>query len=181
MEYQNVRRYIAQAVALNIPPPGYDLPAPTLDELNPRAFVPQNDEVHENMAPVIAGVAMDNQNPPTVEAADIPIAWDLSLAWREYCIKISRPFMNYFNEKVMEHNCMPLWKAASLADPLNMQRVTTTPRYLREITQPLDKKLVTPALIDRMISELSEYEKACSSLDWMNDTYDIRLKKVEVF
>lgn len=60
MEYQNVRRYIAQAVDLNIPPPGYDFPVPILDELNPRAFVPQNNEVHKNIAPVLAGVAVDN-------------------------------------------------------------------------------------------------------------------------
>ena len=183
MEYQNVRRYIAQAVGLKISPPGYVAPALVLIEPTPDAI--RNDGVDEDIpADVVDDVvdaAVDNLNLPRAEAEGTPIACDLNLAWREYCLKISQPYMRYFDEKVMQHNCLPLWKAAGLADPLNMQRETITPRHLRETVEPLVGMLVTPALIDRMISELSEYEKACTSLNWMSDSYEDRLKKVESF
>ena len=68
-----------------------------------------------------------------------------------------------------------------LCDPLNMQRRTITPLYLRATIIPLMDKLVTDALVDRMIGELSEYEKACSNLDWSNDTCQVRLENVEAF
>lgn len=42
-------------------------------------------------------------------------------------------------------------------------------------------KLVVPALLDRMVAELSEYERACSLLDWSNCQYADRLVKIEAF
>ena len=109
------------------------------------------------------------------------VAWDLEQAWKNYCISISQPFMTYFDTMVMDHNCLPFWEAASMADPLNMQRKTITPAYLRKTITPLMDKLATGALVDKMIAELSEYEKACSNLDWTNDSYQVRLVKVEAF
>ena len=89
--------------------------------------------------------------------------------------------MNYFKSMVMEHACIDVWKAASLADPLNMQGTTITPAFLRLTIAPLLRKLVPDSLVDRMIAELSEYEKACSTLDWSNDVYAVRIKNVETF
>lgn len=89
--------------------------------------------------------------------------------------------MTYFNEMVMGHNCLPLWRAASMADPLNMQRQTLTAGDLRVRIQPLIGNLVPRPLVDRMVAELSEYERACSNLDWSNETYARRLLNVEEF
>ena len=47
--------------------------------------------------------------------------------------------------------------------------------------KPLTGKLVAPALVDRMVAELSEYDRACSLLDWSNDKYADRLVKIENF
>jgi hypothetical protein len=166
MEYANVRRHIANAVALNVLPPGYVAPAPILVEgainalINPEIPIP---------------------DVPPLPHIDAPVAWDLDSAWKQYCLNLSAPFMAHFKNMVMEHTCMDVWRAASLADPVNMQRTTITPAFLRLTIAPLKEKLVPDSLIDRMISELSEYEKACSNLDWSNDTYAIRIRNVETF
>ena len=91
MEYQNVRKYTAQAVALNIPPPGYVVPAVILIEPFPNAVV--NEGVDGDIAAVVDDVASNNLIMPPAEVEDIPIAWDLSQAWRKYCLKISQPYI----------------------------------------------------------------------------------------
>ena len=96
-------------------------------------------------------------------------------------MKLSEPYMKYFNEMVMNHNYLPLWRAASMVDPLNMQRETLAAGDLRTRIQPLVGKLVVPALLDRMVAELSEYERACSLLDCSNCQYADRLVKIEAF
>lgn len=180
MEYPNVRRHIAQAVELGILPPGYVPPAVVRVEGvdNPIPVVPLNDNHDTEAAEHPLLLPLDVHPEP---AAENQIAWDLELAWKAYCTSISQPFMTYFDKMVMKHNCLPFWEAASMADPLNMQRRTITPLYLRATIIPLMDKLVTDALVDRMIGELSEYEKACSNLDWSNDTYQVRLENVEAF
>ena len=197
MEFSNVRRYIAQAVRLNVAPPGYVLPAIILDEFATGPRLPEDiqpilDEQHiqdeqllqdalppqdiQDNLPVSPARAAN----PDAGANDV-VAWELDLAWKEYCLKLSEPYMTYFNEMVMGHNCLPLWRAASMADPLNMQRQTLTAGDLRVRIQPLIGNLVPRPLVDRMVAELSEYERACSNLDWSNETYARRLLNVEEF
>ena len=166
MDYPNVRRHIANAVAMGALPPGFVPPAPAVVQVE-NLLRTQEEEQLANMAEPDAAVGVD--------------ASLLEAALKCYCLKISNPFMNYFDEKVMDHNRLPFWRAASLADPLNMQRETITTRYLRTTIAPLMSKLVTPALVDKMVSELSEYEKACNNLNWKNDSYEDRLPKVEKF
>ena len=156
VEYPNVRRHIANAVAHNVLPPGYVAPAPILIKGAINA-IPNP----ENLIPEV----------PPLPQVNAPVAWDLESAWKEYCLKLSAPFMNYFKSMVMEHACIDVWKAASLADPLNMQGTTITPAFLRLTIAPLLRKLVPDSLVDRMIAELSEYEKACSTLDWFFSQY----------
>jgi hypothetical protein len=62
-----------------------------------------------------------------------------------------------------------------------MQRKSITARELRTAVEPLLGRLLTTALLDKMVGELSEYDKACSVLRWTDDKYDVRLKKVEDF
>ena len=197
MEFPNVRKYIAQAVRLNVAPPGYTLPAIILDEFANDPRLPQDEFLEE----LIQGEEHIQEVQPIQEAAphqpalpDLPppaanlqagvndtVAWDLDLAWKEYCLKLSEPYMNYFDEMVMGHNCLPLWRAASMADPLNMRRLTLTASDLRVRIQPLIGNLVPGPLVDSMVAELSEYGRACSNLDWSNEKYDCRLVKVEEF
>ena len=178
-DYPNVRRHIQQAVRLNIAPPGFLAPAVVRIENIPDAVLPQ-----PVVPPEIVPQAL---LPPSDLARDVApddgneIAWDLEEAWKGYCRQLSSPFMNYFDEMVMAHNCTSLWQAASIADPLNMQRKTITPRELRSAVEPLVDRLVPPALVDRMVGELSEYSIACSGLNWKDDKYDVRLEKVEEF
>ena len=42
-------------------------------------------------------------------------------------------------------------------------------------------KLVNSALLDRMIGELSEYERSCRAIEWSNNSWGNRLKKIETF
>ena len=165
MDFTNVRRHIAQAVSLHIAPPGYDLRAPVLDEFD------QNQRY-----------ASDPPLPQPVNNVNKEIAWDLVLAWKKYCLKLSAPYMKYFNDMVMDHNCLPLWCAASMADPSNSGhkgRIMVTD--LRTRIQPLMGKLVNSALLDRMIGELSEYERSCRAIDWSNNSWAERLDKIETF
>ena len=118
---------------------------------------------------------------PALAAVALPVAWDIESAWKDYYFKLSDPFMKYFTDMVMGHNCLGIWRAASLADPLNMHRTAITPAYLRAAVAPLLNKLFKPALVDSMIGELSEYDKACSKIDWIHEKYSVRLGKVEAF
>lgn len=177
-DYPNVRRYIKQAIDLNMAPPGFQAPAVVRME-NAPDVLPQPlafPEI-EPQALVPPSVLSDEVAP----GADHEIAWDLEEAWKRYCHQLSAPFMKYFDEMVMAHNCNPLWKAASIADPLNMQRKSITARELRTAVEPLLGRLLTTALLDKMVGELSEYDKACSVLRWTDDKYDVRFKKVEDF
>lgn len=181
MDYPNVRRHIANAVALKILPPGYKAPAVVRVEGLP---TPAEADCSETDAvPALPTDADERQiDRPDITAhlgaADLEVAWDYEDAWIAYCLQISAPYMKYFSDMVMAHNCMPIWRAASVADPLNMQRKTITPRDLRLAVEPLVSKLITSALLDTMIAELSEYERACSTLDWGDDTYAKRLVHV---
>lgn len=191
MDYPNVRRLIAQAVALKILPPGYVPPAIVRveDEPPPVPVVVPAEEISER----VQNSGLPEPLPAEHPLEDVPlihvdpnigglaVAWDYEEAWKEYCHKISEPYMNYFNEMVMGHDCLSLWRAASMADPLNMRRKTLTARELRDVVKPLTSKLVSTALIDRMVAELSEYERACMSIDWSNDEYNVRLKKIITF
>jgi hypothetical protein len=56
-----------------------------------------------------------------------------------------------------------------------------TARELRDIVEPIKTKLISAALIDSMVAELSEYERACMNLDWANDEYAVRLEKIVLF
>jgi hypothetical protein len=167
--------YIAQAVTLNIPPPGFISPAAILLEPLPQVALPHKEADKESPPPV--GDHHEENGTPLNPEDDLPVAWDLEQEWLKYCLKISQPFMEYFDEKVMKHSCLQYWEAASMADPLNMKRETITPRKLRTLLEPLMGKLVSPALMDSMIAERS----ACSTLNWTNDTYAERLVKVESF
>lgn len=72
LEYPNVRRYIANAVAHNVLPPGYVAPAPILIEGAINAILnPEN---------LILEV-------PPLPQVDAPVAWDLESAWKEYCLE----------------------------------------------------------------------------------------------
>lgn len=191
MEFTNVRRYIAQAVRLNVAPPGYTLPAIVLDEFANDPRLPEQpiqdeepiqEAQQQEAAPHQAALPVPPAPIANLQAGvNDAVAWDLDLAWKEYCLKLSEPYMNYFDEMVMGHNCLPLWRAASMADPLNMQRQTLTASDLRVRIQPLIGNLVPRPLVDSMVAELSEYERACSNLDWSNEKYDRRLVKVEEF
>lgn len=187
MEFPNVRRHIAQAVELGILPPGYVPPAVVRVEgaPQPQPLPPPMEAADNPIVPLVhnedAAAAADPLDVNIEPLVENQVAWDLEQAWKNYCTSISQPFMTYFDTMVMDHNCLPFWEAASMADPLNMQRKTITPAYLRETITPLMDKLATGALVDRMIAELSEYEKACSNLDWTNDSYQVRLVKVEAF
>ena len=184
MDYPNVRRHIARAVDTKTLPPGYKAPAMVLVEDAPTPA----DEISADSTLTLSAPSdadQDENDCPDVAAhpniAELEVAWDLEDAWEAYCQQISAPFMKYYSDMVMSHNCMPLWSAASLADPLNMHRKTITPRDLRIAVEPLMKKLISPALLDQMIAELSEYEVACNTLNWSDDTYEVRLKKIVVF
>lgn len=192
LDFPNIRRYIAQAVALKIAPPGYfgpaagfepvgvganagvgeaypedgedmpgsgechDLPdigerfplVPLLPPLYPGDDMPplplpltmlhNDDEIPHNVAvPLVVGVPL--RAPPVFVASDE----DLEAAWKVYCLKLSAPFMKYFIEMVMDHNCIPIWNASKLADPLNMQRIPISPSELRSLVAPLVGKLVS--------------------------------------
>lgn len=87
--------------------------------------------------------------------------------------------MENFNSMVRDNYCFPLWRAASMADPLNMQRGKVTPGDLR--LGSLKDNLVSDELIRRMEDELPAYAKACRSLEWSNHTYVARLSKIIEF
>lgn len=167
LDFPNIRHYIEYAVEKKILPPkgvtavavgsGPAVPLPALAE-------------------ILLAPAPDLPELPPVLSNE-----DIKTLWKEYCLKVSEPFMIYFEEKVMQHNCMDYWRAASMADPLNIQRQSVTASELRRLIAPLVGKLVPPALVDRMVSELSEYDRACGSQNWSDDTYEVRLGKVESF
>lgn len=183
LEYPNIRRHIERAVTLRVPPPGYranavvrveGTPLPLQSPLPlPIEAVPE--EACQEAPPIHTG-----DNLP-LHDAEFEIATELEDAWKVYCLKISEPFMKYFTDMVMAHNCMPLWRAASMADPMNMKRKRVTSRDLRDNVEPLLGKLVSSALVDRMIAELSEYDRACSTIDWTDDTYEVRLQNILTF
>jgi hypothetical protein len=140
--------------------------------------------VHVAIAPVMNVKARRG----TGKLTKIPIMQDVDISdedlknlWKEYCKKISEPFMTYFKEKVLGHDCWQMWVAASMADPLRMKRKSLTSANVRHLVKPLLGKLVSSALVDRMVGELSEYDKACEDLDWSNDTYQTRLINIETF
>jgi hypothetical protein len=89
--------------------------------------------------------------------------------------------MRYFRDVVVNQDCAPDWRAASMADPLNMQREKLTESQLRLCIKPLVGKLLSPAHVDKMVLELPEYEIACSKLGWRNLSHAERLKKTEPF
>ena len=89
--------------------------------------------------------------------------------------------MRYFRDVVVNQDCAPDWRAGSMADPLNMQREKLTESQLRLCIKPLVGKLVSPALVDKMVLELPEYEIACRQLGWRNLSHADRLKKIETF
>ena len=74
-----------------------------------------------------------------------------------------------------------MWVAASMVDPLRMKRKSLTSANVWHLVKPLLGKLVSSALVDRMVGKLSEYDKACEDLDWSNDTYQTRLINIETF
>jgi hypothetical protein len=203
LEYPNVKKYIALAVSKKIFPPGFvnlvvvppvvlvpplypgdDIVPPVVlvpplypgDDIVPRPIdLPAVDPMTIVIdPPVVVPLAIVVQ-PPIISDED------LENAWNAYCLKISAPFMAYFEEKVMGHNCIHLWDAASMADPLNMKRKKITPNEIRTKVKPLIGNLLTKTLVDNMVGELSEYDKACDTLDWSNDTYQLRLVNVETF
>ena len=100
-------------------------------------------------------------------AVALPVAWDIESAWKDYCFKLSDPFMKYFTDMVMGHNCLGIWRAASLADPLNMHRTAITPAYLRATVAPLLNKLVKPALVCLHLPTSACVERAFSILKYI--------------
>ena len=125
---------------MSIAPPGFQAPAVVRIENIPDAVLPR-----PVVSPEIEPQALLPSSDLTRDAAPDDgdeIAWDLEEAWKGYCRQISCPFMNYFDEMVMAHNCTSLWQPASIADPLNMQRKLITPRELRSAVEPLVDRLV---------------------------------------
>lgn len=209
-DYPNAGQYIQRAVNARILPPGHCfepnrlpvLPMPLpIDEaflgVGPRVDGAFGEGPRVNGADPIGGGGLHVAIAPVMNAkarrgtgklTKIPIMQDLDISdedlknlWKEYCKKISEPFMTYFKEKVLGHDCWQMWVAASMADPLRMKRKSLTSANVRHLVKPLLGKLVSSALVDRMVGELSEYDKACEDLDWSNDTYQTRLINIETF
>lgn len=106
---------------------------------------------------------------------------ELEKAWKEYYLELTVSFMNNFDTTIMDNSCFPHWRAASMADPLNMQRGKVTLGDLRNRLEPLKDNMVSDELIRRMEDELPAYAQACSSLEWSNYTHVERLDKIEEF
>lgn len=146
MEFTNVIVFIASAVDLKILPPGYvdvigagalgavivggvqgaavvgGVQGAAVGEGDVDEGVEEGAEgfgevVGDGVVGVAEGVGTlgeDNGVPPLLSDQEY------EEAWIAYCLKISSPFMTYFDEKLMGHNCMPLWIAAGMADTMIM-------------------------------------------------------------
>jgi hypothetical protein len=121
---------------------------------------------YPNIRKVIADNVAANVAAPDAAA---PIA--LEAGWIAYGKKVSEPCVKYFHEKVVGHPAMDMFAAASLANPWLMRSnaVPLTAAAVRQIVAPLLNKLITPALLDRMIGELGRYQEKYrdpNNADW---------------
>ena len=89
---------------------------------------------------------------------------ELEKAWKEYYLKLTGSFMHNFNTTIMDNSCFPHWRAASMADLLNMQRGKVTLGDLRNRLEPLKDNMVSDELLRRMEDELPACSQACSSV-----------------
>lgn len=66
----------------------------------------------------------------------------------------------------MMHDSLQYFEAAQMASPWWVRRNPLTPVRVEELCRPLIGKLVSCALMNSMIDELSDYTTLCANIDW---------------
>ena len=86
----------------------------------------------------------------------------------------AQPCYDYFRTEVMNHPSINLYRAARLANPEVMKNSPKNAAAVREAVRPLQPKLLSNELLERMIEELADYQIACITINW--ESYDISEK-----
>ena len=111
---------------------------------------------------------------PPEPLAPLMLIEDPNGAWVQFCKQTAQPCYDYFRTEVMNHPSINLYRAARLANPDVMTNSPKIAAAVREAVRPLQPKLLSNELLDRMIEELADYQIACITINW--ESYDISEK-----
>jgi len=107
----------------------------------------------------------------------------MTQAWLTYVKGVAAACTDYFRENVMQHPSLPVFEATAMANPhFILRNAPLSAADVRSKVAPLLDKLVTPALVQNMVSELARYQLACrATADWDVNTVIEKAKLIETF
>ena len=133
-----------------------------------------------NVRYFIAANLEEEYMPPEPFAPLIPIE-EPNEAWIQFCKQTAQPCYDYFRTEVMNHSSINLYRAARIANPEVMKNTPKNAAAVRDAVRPLQPKLVSNDLIDRMIEELADYQIACIAINWERFDISEKIKAAEEF